>query len=97
MAISKDAVKALRQIYLDQAIDIVLKGITIMIPEAEGMSISAAISGLCMDIDQDFVYIVEDSGNVKTVGHDTVGVIEFSSSGEDMLTIEMPDELDDVH
>lgn len=98
MSISKTAVKNIKQLLVDQLVVIVLKGINIMIPNGEEeMAVSAMLSGILSDVDQDNVYITDEFGSVKVVPHDSIGVLELAEHQDELLTDQFPQDGDEVH
>lgn len=99
---SKNAVRKLREIYLDENIVIYLRDMNVVtINETQGeVKISAMIEGYVIDIDQDYFYLGNTDGHVlKTVPHDTIGLIELGVTAEEqmMSALEMPEADEDVH
>lgn len=98
--ISKNAVRKLIEIYLDENITIYLRDMNIVtVNESQGeVKISPMIEGLVIDIDQDFFYLgLPDGSIMKTVPHETVGLIEMAFTGGDLIDMDMPTNEDDVH
>lgn len=97
--ISKNAVKKLLEIYLDEQITIYLRDMNIVtVNEAQGeVKISPMVEGYVIDIDENFFYLgLPDGSILKTIPHETAGLIEMSTVTQ-FITEDMPTEEDDVH
>lgn len=98
--ISKIALRKLREIYLDENITIYLRDMNIVtVNEQQGeVKISPMIEGYVVDIDQDFYYLgLPDGSVIKTVPHDTTGLVEITFAGGEMLDLDMPAPDEDIH
>lgn len=99
MSITKSAVKNLISQYLDSLVVIHLKGMNVVVPNEEGqMDISPMILGVFVDCDQDYVYLIDiETDSVKSLPHESVGLIELQVMDESGLTQEMPGVGEDIH
>jgi hypothetical protein len=97
---SKNAVRKLLEIYLDENIIIYLRDMNVVaINESQGeVKISAMIEGYVVDIDQDYFYLGSSSDGVivKTIPHHTIGLIELAVEASP-LNSDMAEHDEDVH
>lgn len=100
-SISKGTAKRLREIWLDEIIIIYLKGmnVTTVNESGEEIKISAMCDGYVVDIDEEYFYLgLEDGTVMKTIHHDTIGIVELADFGSNEFfndNVPRPDE--EVH
>lgn len=97
---SKNAVRKLREIYLDENVIIYLRDMNVVaVNESQGeIKISPMLEGYVVDVDQDYVYLGLPDGTIlKTIPHATIGLIEVALTAEEMLSTEMAGTEDEVH
>jgi hypothetical protein len=86
MAISKEAAKKLRALFLDAHCVVYLKDMDVITSDAEGQDvrISAMTDGIILDIDVDLIYLGTLEGGVtKTIAHETGQIIEYVIEGNE--------------
>lgn len=99
MAITKNAVKTLKLIFLDELVTVYLKGMNVVTvnDDQQQVDITAMAQGYCLDIDQDYIYLgLPDGVITKSISHELAGIIEIEYMGNDLLDADIP--LDgDIH
>jgi hypothetical protein len=77
MSITKSAVKNLRREFLGEVIIVYLRDTLVpMITEEQAINVNAMVSGVCVEIDQDHIYL-----DNKAISHDIAGLIELAPTG----------------
>lgn len=97
--ISKNAVHKLRKIYLDENITIYLRDMNIvtMSESQQEVKVSSMVEGYVIDIDTDFYYLgLPDGSIIRTVPHSTIGLIELTFAGGQMIDADIPIN-EDIH
>lgn len=97
--ISKNAVRKLREIYLDETITIYLREMSIVtVNESQGeVSMSPLIEGYFIDVDQDFIYLGVPDGTIfRTIPHATVGLMEITEINQ-FISEDMPTDEDIIN
>lgn len=91
--ISKKAVKTLLDLYLGEHVILYLKGMNVVLPNADGgaVDITAMIQGIVMDIDDTFMHLGDGNMTSKSIGHENIGLIEANTlMDETMMGMDFP-------
>ena len=91
--ISKGAVKTLFDLYMGDNVILYLKNMNVVVgnDETGQMEISAMISGIIMEIDQDFIHIGDGEMITKSIYHENVGLIESMLVDESLISLDLPE------
>lgn len=98
--ISKTAANTLRDTYVGQVITIYLQGMNVVTvnEEQQEISITAMAQGLCVHIDQDYIHLgTEDGEIIRSVQHELGQMIEIEFVGSEFMDTDMPAQDEDVH
>lgn len=76
-----------------------MKNMNAAVPTNEGtIDVTAMIQVYVIDIDQEFIYTGLPDGTIlRTIGHDTVAMIEIAVPEVSDIRMELPSDSDEVH
>jgi hypothetical protein len=91
--ISKSALKTLLDLYLGDTVILYLKNINVVIPNEDGehMDVSAMLTGMVMDIDENFIHLGDGDMIKKSVYHENIALIESMIVDNNLISDDLPE------